>query len=107
MIKPSDIIISVYEDKKTNPYRPNLVVEAQPDLHEVAIIDSRYQHDQMLIDRSKEMVTDNIYHKLYGDLRGHIEEMYAIAMVKMPYGQELDMVREAKKKIDQIMRGET
>lgn len=107
MIKDSDIIISVYEDRKTNPYHPDMVVEATLDLHEVVTINHRYGNDPRAIDRAKEMVKHVLYQRMYGELRDSIEEMYAIAMVKMPYGQELDEVRKLKGQIDRIMRGET
>lgn len=106
MIKLSDINVLVYEDKKSNSYSPNTVVEACLELREVGTIDPRHRHDEKLIEWAKERAKLAILNKVYGDLRDPIEELYSIAMMKMPYCQELDLVREAKEKIDSIMRGE-
>jgi hypothetical protein len=105
MIKPSDIIISVYKDTKA--YRQDTVVQAELVITEVATVYRDWANESGVIDRTKEMVKHALYQRMYGELRDSIEEMYAIAMVKMPNCQELDKVREAKKKIDRIMRGET
>ena len=107
MIKLSDINVSVYFDKSSTPYRPRTVVEACLELHEVVTVDPQHQHYQKLIESAKDKVNHALYRKLYGDLRDPIEEMYAIVMVKMPYGPELDEVKELKGRIDKIMRGET
>ena len=103
MIKDSDIIVSVSKDTKS--YRQDTVVQAELTITEVATVYRDWANEPGVIDRTKDMVKHALYQRMYGELRDSIEEMYAIAMVKMPYGQELDMVREAKKKIDQIMRG--
>lgn len=104
MIKPSDIILSEYDTK--GDHHPHRVVEAVLELHEVVTIDYRYRDDRNLISRAKETVRHRIYHKLYGDIRAPLEELYAIAMIKLPYSQELDKVSELKGEIDKIMRGE-
>lgn len=103
MIKDSDINILVYKDKKS--YAPDTVVEANLTLTETMTVYPDWANDPKVIDRIKEMVKDNLYRKLYGELRDSIEEMYALAMTKIPYGPELDEVRKLKGQIDQIMRG--
>jgi len=103
MIKPSDINVSVYEARKS--YRADTIVDANLTITETSTIYAEWANDTKVIERTKEMVKNNLYHKLYGDLREAIEEMYAIVMVKMPYGAEFDKVRELKGQIDRIMRG--
>lgn len=105
MIKLSDINISVCKD--TNSYRQDTVVQADISITEVATIYRDWANEPGVIDRTKEMVKHALYQRVYGELRDSIEEMYAIAMVKMPYGADTNKVRELKGQIDQIMRGET
>jgi len=103
MIKPSDINVSVFKDMRS--YRADTTVEANLALTEAVTVYAEWANDPKVIDRTKEMVKNNLYHKLYGDLRDAIEEMYEMAMIKMPYGAEFDKVRELKGQIDRIMRG--
>lgn len=105
MITPSDITTSVSDDRKS--YHPDLIVEAVLELREIVTINYRYRDESKAIDHAKEMAKHGIRHRLYGDLRDLIEELYEIAMVKTPHSQELDKVRELKDQIDKIMGGET
>ena len=101
MIKISDITITVSTDHKA--HRPDTVVEAKLEITEVCTV---HRDETKLLDYAKAKVRHAVYHRLYGDLRDPIEEMYEVAMTKLPYGPGLDRVREAKKKIDEIMRGD-
>lgn len=103
MIKPSDINISV--SKNTKSYRADTIVEANLALTETATVYVDWANDPKVIEKTKDMVKHALYRRIYGELRDSIEEMYALAMINIPYGQAMDKVKELKGQIDQIMRG--
>ena len=104
MIKPSDITVTVYKDPKT--YGTDTIVRAGLEITEIITVNRELEWSIAAIERAKEMARHGVYQHLYGGLTDLIEEMYAITMVKMPFGPELDRVREIKGEIDKIKRGE-
>lgn len=103
MISPSDISVTVSKDPKA--YDNHTVVTAQLIVTEVAKVYDGWAERPEVLDQTKSMVRDAVYRRLYSGLRDDIEEMFALARVRIPYGPEMAQFETAKKRIDGILGG--